>query len=204
MRKQGIPLSEAVREFSDPDELEELERLRRKMWSAINEKLEDLRKGSLSADTSKSASSYLAHAELGGRLTAAFLDKLKRGDLLATGYFKDRAGISPIPRQLWETLKPSFSKNAASGGGIEIAGILVADNQPQTIKKEKTLRRWFEKKIASKYFPPSKQQMFTEAQVELGGEISIRAFHRIWDECAPERWRKPGRKSARGIRELKA
>jgi len=204
MRKKGVPLGEALREFSGPDEWEELERLGATMRSAFNEKMEAILKRDFSIDQSKSIRYWNAYSELDRRLTSELLERLKSGELTATGYFKGQppqAGISLIPSQLWESLKPSFFKSTASGGGVEIVGIRVFENQPQTIKKEKDLQRWFKQKVTSNYRPSSKQKMFAEAQVAFGGELSERALHRTWKNIAPESWKRPGRKALRGMKE---
>ncbi|HEV8335948.1 MAG TPA: hypothetical protein VGR67_06000, partial [Candidatus Polarisedimenticolia bacterium] len=196
MKKRGIPLGGALRQFSAPDEWEKLEQLRRTMSSAINEKMEAILKKDFSIDPSKSLRYMNAYSDLDRRLTSELLEKLKSGELSATGYFKGQppqAGISLIPSQLWESLKPSFLKSTASGGGVEIVGIRVFENQPQTIKKEKDLQRWFKQKVTSNYRPSSKQRMFAEAQVAFGGELSERALHRTWKNNAPESWKRPGR-----------
>lgn len=89
---------------------------------------------------------------------------------------------------------PDFTNSSASGGGFEIAGILITSAQPRRVRAEKSCKIWFQKKVAAQDRPISWEAMFKEAQTLFGEGLSEREFKRIRDDHAPPQWKKAGRR----------
>ena len=191
MRRKGVPLSEALEKYSPPNLLEDFERYRER-----GERLELLQEWHGGPITIPSKH-YDAFVEAKRNLVTAFLEQLQTGQLVATGHHKDQpltAAPSRIPAELWLSLIPNFNDSSASGGGFEIAGILITSAQPRRVRAKKSCKKWFLRKVAAGVRPVSWKAMFKEAQAECGEGLSERAFKEIKDAHAPSQWKKPGRR----------
>ena len=139
-----------------------------------------------------------------GQLDTAFRARLRSGELVATGEVKP-VKLAPertaIPADRWRFLKIDYQKGIASGLGLEVVSILVLDDAPtkSTIAAETACRELIKRKAKTGIKPVNRNSLYDEARTEIGPALSKRAFNRAWASVAPDRWKRPGRKSTRRI-----
>jgi hypothetical protein len=113
--KKGIELGEALLDSSEPELRKEYDRL----------KGYDFPGGSISESSESPKWQFRRIAE---KMESAFLERLRNGEFLATGYdTRSLAGAAPtaIASDRWRVLVPNFEHSTASGPGISIVGIRI-------------------------------------------------------------------------------
>ena len=196
MNTKGIPLGEALKEFSDPSLWERFEQHRE-----LGENRESVRKwfGEQYANVGDHFKPFI---EAEKDLVSAFIGKLKSGELVATGIDRKKpfSRASRIPTVLLDVLSMNFIESSASGDGFGFAAIRISPAEGVgTVAMEARLRSWFVDKIGSGYCPAKFGTMLEDARFELGREVPERMLRRIWAAEAPPDLKKPGRKSMRRI-----
>ena len=194
MSRAGIPLQEALSRHTDPELWKQME--------SLKDRAADLTSshkywGSRAVRTGNYFDPVI---DLEERILFSFLEKLRTGELVAMGYDRSRPLASRskrIPTALWYTIKPDPRDSSASGGGIELVGVLVTCPTRPTVQAEASCGKWLEERIAKGFIPPSRKKLFEEAQSQFGEELSERAFERLWRSHAPPSWTTGGRKPRR-------
>lgn len=196
MSRRGIPLREALREYSDPKLWKRFEKLKERGQFREFVEREYGSHGAIPAE-------YIGPFEtVEERLVSAFLEKLKSGELIATGIDR-KTPFSPalrIPAALLDGLRINFIESTASGDGFGFAGILVSPAEKVgTVAMKARLREWFRKKVAIGDQPAKFETMLEHARSELEVHVSWRMFRSVWVVQAPPDWKKHGRKTMRRI-----
>jgi hypothetical protein len=120
---RGLRLEAALRAYSPPAAIEELDRIGRPPNVAFAPMLSEPDPGSPQGW----ADAYFSRREV---LEAALRDKLIRGDLVATAFAvpvtlaSQREIIAP---HLWDVLEPNFDESSASGGRLTLAEVEILD-----------------------------------------------------------------------------
>jgi hypothetical protein len=153
------------------------------------------------------------YQELRERLRAELLDKLRRGELTATGY-DTRAAIDAqrvvIPRDRWRTLEPDFEQSAARAGHLAVVGILVFEGWPEEPRRPDRrtgkvalggLPEWYRAWIREndeRGFIPTREDDLKAARKALGPGVPRDVLREVRAELAPLAWRQRGRRRSAG------
>lgn len=139
------------------------------------------------------------YQELRTQLHAAFLAKLRGGEVLAAGY-DNRHPLrrrTPIPADAWTFLTPNFEHSTAEGVGFSFAGVVVTrvERTIRPVDDDAECGGWLKEQVRLRRGQPipKKSDLLTLAQHNFG--VAERVFERAWKAHAPKRWKKPGRKS---------
>ena len=118
----GLPLSDALRRWSDPDELQEVDHLSQYDFAIIHTFANPREDHHV-----KMRDRYY---RLRDALKQAFVERLRSGELIASGYTAPiglKSRREDIPAQLWELLEPDFEKAEAQAPGLHVVRIEVRE-----------------------------------------------------------------------------
>jgi hypothetical protein len=141
--QEGLPLSDAIRRFADPDKWRRYDqaataaggRVRTRLMSVGGEPIA----GWGAAEQARHDNHLLDRRDQAWReLQQDFLGRLRSGELVATGYEEPLSlGIErrPVPADVWRSLRPNFKNSTATGAGLKLTGILVhtAEDAPAPV-----------------------------------------------------------------------
>lgn len=187
----GLPLLEALEKYSDPERWRELDSMkdRGRVLALIEANYANL--------DSIPGGYFDPYLRLWRELEAAFMSKLRSGDLVAYGYER-RHGLKGKPhrivQRLWNTLVPNYDQSSASGGGMVIVGILIRSSETHYARAERECDELLRRKVSEGAAPRKKESLLEEARQKLGATFSERAFIRSWRRHAPDEWKRGGRK----------
>jgi len=203
---QAVPLSEALQQFSDQSDWNELRSLERYaitiIWLGEPETEED-------------RLHWRYHA-LKKRLETELLAKLTAGSLQASGLVWPK-GLTPrrrpIPRTRWQDLEPDFAASEATGGGLRIVDIRVQELRPDRIRSARPrptnermprehgslpklrteLRRWLQREAQSRGTSWQKKHYCDAARILFGDRVTNNLFNEVWRSAdLPGALRRPG------------
>ena len=205
---QSVPLSEALKCFSDPRDWQEFQSLgycEYQMFFLDGPFTEFDRR------------QFRAH-RLKEQLEAEFLAKLTAGSLQASGIVWPK-GLTPrrrpIPRTRWQDLEPDFPASEATGGGLRIVEIRVQEAQlarsrpprprradelreHRSLAKLRTeLRRWLQQEARARGQSWQKKHYCAAARTRFGDRLTNNLFNEVWRSAdLPEALRRPGLRKA--------
>jgi hypothetical protein len=119
---EGATLEEALRRWCDPAAVAEMERLADEGYDGPNVWI--------LGEVTEYEVKVSRYQELRRQLETELMDKLRRGELAATGYDM-RLALDAKPVVLsadrWRVLAPDFERSAARTGAVEVSGIRVTE-----------------------------------------------------------------------------
>jgi hypothetical protein len=203
---QSVPLSEALQQFSDQSDWNELRSLERYaitiIWLGEPETEED-------------RLHWRYHA-LKKRLETELLAKLTAGSLQASGLVWPiglNAKRRAIPAARWQKLEPDFAASEATGGGLRILDIRIQESQhartrsshPSRADKHvprehaslarlrSDLRRWLQREARARGMSWQKKHYCSAARTRFGDRVTNNLFNEVWRSAdLPEGLRRPG------------
>jgi hypothetical protein len=203
---QSVPLSEALKRFSDPSDWNELRSLERY----------DIQFFILGAPETEEDRLCWRFHRLKGRLESEFLAKLTAGSLQASGLVWPiglNARRQTIPAARWHKLEPDFAASEATGGGLRVVDIRIQEAQQArtrsshpsptsermpreyaSLAKLRTeLRRWLQREAQSRGMNWQKKHYCSAARTRFGDRVTDNLFKEVWRSAdLPEALRRPG------------
>lgn len=140
-------------------------------------------------------------------LEAALVDRLRSGDVYATGF----SPLAPIDQPAariaadrWRVLRPDFARSQATGPGGPIEGILVfpgggeeSCTGSQGRYSRTALHDWYRGRVAELVaagLEPSRDEDWEAAKAEFGPKVTREVVRALRRELAPASWRRFGRR----------
>jgi hypothetical protein len=205
---RSVPLSEALQQFSEQSDGEELVSLSRYaitiFWVGEPE-------------TESHRLSRRYH-QLKEQLETELLAKLAAGSLQASGLVWPiglNAKRQTIPAARWHMLKPDFAPSEATGGGLRIVEIRVQEALParsrsprprraderrehRSLARLRTeLRRWLQREAQSRGISWQKKHYCDAARARFGDRMTNNLFNEVWRSAdLPQALRRPGLRKA--------
>lgn len=178
---------EALVELADPHERDEFRRLQDRYGGGVFA-------GYLFGPARPENPERVRYDGLWERLTTELMTHLRDGEFEAERVDLDRGAVS-IPRESWRVLEPDFEESTASSAGVKFVGIRVWPKRAawSSAHAERSCAAWMQTLVDNGCIPSSQDALWADAHERFPG-LSNRGFLRIWTSCAPEKWKKPGRR----------
>ena len=200
----GSTLKEALSRWGDPESAQE-------MLCLVRQGCDAPMILSTSGPLSPAEERGLRYLSLREKLESEILERLRQGQLVATGYDSRAALDAPpitIPADRWRVLTPDFNKSSATAVGFTVVGILVFEGETQKKPKPNRsagrlaparLREWYRSWIDQNTCMgtiPSRDEDWAAAKQALGESVPRDAVRTLREELAPAHWRKKGRRKS--------